>query len=94
VRIAWPVFVVTPQPTAGDLAHVFNGVEDVGVEHFVAAGAVEALDEGVLIRLPRLNEQQCNVVLLAPAGKVMPGQLGPVIAANCRRLAVDLPRLL
>ena len=41
-------------------------LEQVGVEHFLAVAPIEALDEGVRIRLARLDEAKVDQVLLAP----------------------------
>jgi hypothetical protein len=43
-----PLLVVLVKPGFGDLAHLFERVEDVGAEHFLPIGLVEALDERVL----------------------------------------------
>jgi hypothetical protein len=40
---------------ASDLPHLVEEIEEMGVENLFAIAAIEALDEGVLIRLPRLD---------------------------------------
>jgi hypothetical protein len=45
------VVVVGPQPLVGHDLDVGDGLEDVGVEQFLTLGAVEALDERMLIGL-------------------------------------------
>ena len=42
-----PLGVVDRQPGVGDLPHLVEGVEEVGVEDFFAIAAVEPFDEGV-----------------------------------------------
>lgn len=46
-----PVFIVGPEPLLREALHVLQGLEEIEIEHFVAIGAVEALDERVLIRV-------------------------------------------
>jgi hypothetical protein len=50
------LLVVFAQPVLGDLAHLLDGFEHVGIEHLVSIGLVEALDEGVLIRFAWRDE--------------------------------------
>jgi hypothetical protein len=44
-----PLLVVFAQPGVGDLAHLLDGLEHVGIEDLITVGLVEALDEGILI---------------------------------------------
>ena len=50
-----PFLVVIYEPVVGDLLDLTHGLECVGVEHFLTVGAIEPLDERVLIGLPRLD---------------------------------------
>ncbi len=51
-----PLLVVFQQPGLDDVAHLVEGFEHVGIKYFVAEGAIEALDEGVLVGLPGLDK--------------------------------------
>ena len=44
----WPLLVVFVKPRFSDLANLIERVEQVCVEHLVAIGFVEALDESIL----------------------------------------------
>jgi len=55
-RVVRSDLVVSAQPVVGDLPHLADRVEQVGVEHLLAVGAVEALDERVLVGLAGLDE--------------------------------------
>ena len=50
-----PLGVVGREPRVGDLADLLEGVEEIGVEDLFPNAAVEPLDKGVLIGLPRLD---------------------------------------
>lgn len=67
--------VVALESLVGDLAHVLDRVEQVRRQHLLAVGAVEPLDEGVLIRLARLDEADRDVFGLASLGEGVAGQL-------------------
>ncbi len=64
-RIVWPELVVSTDPVISDLAKILKRVEDVGVEHSVPVKPVEALDEGILVGLAGLHEQDLDVPLAA-----------------------------
>ena len=55
------ILVVVGQPVIGDRLDVIERVEQVRVQHLLAEAAVESLDEGVLVRLSRLDIQQLYV---------------------------------
>ena len=82
-----PVFVVVGQPGVGSVLHLADGVEQPGVEHLLAEAAVEAFDEGVLVRLAGLDEQKLDPVLLGPVDERVGRQLG----ALSRRIASGRP---
>ena len=65
-RLVWPDFVVGPQPSIGELADLVERREKVDIEDRVAVGAVEALDESVLIGLAGLDVENLDAVLFAP----------------------------
>jgi len=58
-------FVVLRYPGFGEIANLGDRVEQIGIEHFLAIGAVEALDKGVLIRLARLDVPQLDLPSLS-----------------------------
>ncbi len=57
------------------------------VEAFIAHGAVEALDEGVLDRFARLDKGQVDSVLVGPSVEVFAGKLRAIIKHDARRAA-------
>ena len=74
--------VVGLQPPGRYLPDLGQGGEEPGIEHLLAIGAVEALDEGVLIRLPRLDVADRDPTLLAPHRQGLSDELRPVVAAE------------
>ena len=70
------VVVVAPE---GDLsARVIQGVEDLLVQQLVAQAAVEAFDEGILLRLAGIDAVPGNVVLIGPLQDGPTGELRPI----------------
>jgi hypothetical protein len=57
-----PLGVVDLQPGPGDLVHLLEGVEEIGVEDLFAEAPIESFDEGVLIRLSRLDVANGNAL--------------------------------
>ena len=60
-----PFVVLIYEPVVRDPLSLADGVECVGVEHFLTVGAVEPLDERVLIGLPRLDVEQIAAMFVA-----------------------------
>jgi len=50
-----PLLVVTLEPFLSDLPDLLQRLEYVRIEDFRAIGAIESLDERILVRLPRLD---------------------------------------
>ena len=74
----WPdgVIVIAPE---GDLAAgIIQGVEDLLAQQLVAQAAIEAFDEGVLLRLAGIDAMPGNVVLVGPFQDGPTGELGPL----------------
>ena len=70
------VVVVAPE---GDLsARVIQGVEDFLVQQLVAQAAVEAFDEGILLRLAGIDVVPGNVVLIGPLQDGPTGERRPI----------------
>jgi hypothetical protein len=82
-----PLGVVDLEPGLGDLAHLLEGVEEIGVEDLFAEVATEPLDEGVLIRLPRLDIADRNALGCAPVDEGLRRELGPIVPAEWRSAA-------
>ncbi len=76
------VLVVVGQPVVSDGLNLFDGVEQVGVEHFRSEFLVEPFDVGVLVGLARLDVVQSNAFVLGPFDEVMACHLGTVVHAN------------
>src|SRR6185295_13244768 len=62
-------------------------VKQVGVQTLIAQPAVETLHVAVLHRPSRLNMNQLDLPLFAPAQEMPTGQLGPVVATNSLRVS-------
>lgn len=68
--------------------------EPVLVQALVPKAPVEALDEGVLGRFPRLDQLQLHIVLAGPLVQRPPRELGTLIRANGPRQATKAHRLI
>jgi hypothetical protein len=81
------VVVVAPerQVTAG----VFQGIEDLLVQKFVAQAAVKALDEGFLLRLALINVVPRDPVFVGTFQDGPTGEPCAVVADNAAELAVN-----
>jgi hypothetical protein len=88
-----PAFVVREQPLVGQGLDLAERLEDVGVEDLLAAGAVEAFDKGVLVRLAWLDVAQRDLLLLAPGGEALRGELWTVVEAKGLGAAVECDEL-
>ena len=61
-----PFFVVLRYPRFGEMPDLGDRVEQMGIEHFLAIGAVEALNKGVLVGFPRFDVPQLDLSSLTP----------------------------
>jgi len=77
-----PLGVVGLEPGLGDLAHLLEGVEEIGVEDFFSETPIEPLDEGILIRLSRLDIADRNALGCAPVDEGLRRELGPIVPAE------------
>lgn len=84
------VFVVLGQPVVGDGLDLPGGVEQPGVEHLGAEGAVEALDVGVLVGLAGLDVVQRDASALGPRDEFAAAHLRSVVHADGLRYAVPV----
>jgi hypothetical protein len=74
--------VVVCEPVVAQPLYLRDRREQIGIKHFFAVGAVKAFDEGILIRLARLDVVQRDVLALAPGGEFLGGELGSVVPAE------------
>lgn len=74
-----PLGVVASQPVRRDRPNFGERREDVRIQDLRAVGLVAALDEGVLRRLPRLDEGEVDALLLGPGREADRQKLRPVI---------------
>ena len=79
-----PLLIVLLHPLCTDLPHLIQRLEYIGIEHFVSIGPIEPFDEGILVRLARLNISERDPAVGAPARKAVGQELGPVIQSNRR----------
>lgn len=83
-----PALVVIDEPRIEELLGLLRGVKEIGVQHLLAIRAVEAFDEGVLDRFPRLDVLQTDPALGAPLGERLRGQLRPSRLPSSRTFSV------
>jgi len=89
-----PAFVVREQPLVGQRLDLAERLEDIRIENFLAVGAVEALDEGVLIRLAGLDVAQGDLLRVAPRGEDLRGELWNVVQPERLGSSVERGELL
>ena len=77
-----PFRVVALHPLLTDLANFPERGEDPGVQDLGAVGAVEAFDEGVLIRLTRRDVMQLIPLDVAPGYQRLGDELGAIVRAE------------
>lgn len=74
--------VVIEQERMCSLTHFIEIAEEVQIEHRVAEGPVEALDEGVLVGLARLDVADLDGAFSTPRHEALCQEFRPVVAAN------------
>lgn len=74
--------VVVGPPLVDFMSSIGQAQKPVLIEAAIAELAVEALDEGILCRLARLDEGQRDLPLTRPEEHRLAGQFGAVIADN------------
>ena len=85
--------VVVEAPGFDRLARVVERRKPVRVETLEPELPVEALDEGILIRLTWLDETQCDAVLLGPGQERSAREFRPVIRDDGFRKRMSLGEL-
>ena len=78
-RTVRALFVVISPPSFDFAPCVVQTGEPVGIQTFIAQSAVEALHEGILHRLARLNELQSHAPFFAPGGQRPAAKLRPIV---------------
>lgn len=81
-RLVGALLVVAGHPFVDGLPHFGETAEEVGVEHFAAQAAIEALDVGVLGRLAGLDVMQDDAVGFAPRDQLGGDELGAELRAQ------------
>lgn len=76
------VFVVVDQPLVGDSLDLVQIGEQMCVEHFGSVRSVETLDEGILIRLARLDVAHCDAPGGGPFSEGLGDHLGTIVQPN------------
>jgi len=66
-----PQVLAVRSPGGADAQHVGQGRKQIGVEHFAAKRAVEALDEGIPGWLRGLDPRQAGALLLASVAQAV-----------------------
>jgi len=54
-----------------DFPHFVERGKQPTLQYFSSVGSVEALDEGIPVRLARLDETQFGALVLAPVGHIL-----------------------
>ena len=88
-RQVWLDVVVIVSPEGQLPAGIVEAVENLLVQQIVAQAAIEWLDEGILLGLPRIELMPVHVVVVAPFQDRPAGELCPVITDNACELAKD-----
>jgi hypothetical protein len=71
----------------GDFADLVEGYEEPAIKDFGPIGAIKAFDESVLLWFAGLEVPQFDAFGRTPIGKVLRGQLRPIIQAKRFRQA-------
>ena len=71
--------VVIFDPVVGCRLDLGSCVEEIGIQNLLPVAFVEALDEGVLIGLSRLDEPERDGLLFGPLEKGLGGHFGAII---------------
>ena len=77
-----PLFIVTLQPVGTELSHLIQRLEHIGIEQFGPIGPVIPLNQGILIRLARLDVPQLNRPLRAPGDEPVGEKSWAVVEPN------------
>ncbi len=86
--------VAVDNPPMRSLANIIESSEEVLVKYFLTEGPVEALDEGVLVGLTRLDVLDRHAVGLELVSEHFTEKLGPIVRAHHLRQAVVVLDLL
>ena len=77
-----PFFVVLRYPGFGEITDLRDGVEKVGIQHFLAIGSVEAFDKSILVGFSGLDVPQLDLTPLTPFGESDRGKFTAVIRSE------------
>jgi hypothetical protein len=83
-----PLGVVSLEPGLGRLTHLVEGVEEIRVEDLFTERAIEPLDEGILVGLPRLNVSRWQL-RCAVHHSTKACEFGPIVDAHPTAAAVQ-----
>src|SRR5215467_14768922 len=84
-----PLGVVGFKPRVRDRAHVLERVEEMSIEDFLAKRSVEALDEGVLIGLARLDVAEADALGGAPRHEGLSDEFRTIVDAQAGRAPIE-----
>ena len=63
------ILVVAVDPFLSNFTNLLERFKDVGIEYFMAIGAVKAFNKGILLGLTRLDKLELDAFFCAPAGE-------------------------
>ncbi len=69
---------MTLQPFGADLSHLVQRLEHIRIQHFGVIGAIEPLDEGILIWSARLDVPQFDPTLRTPGHEAIGDEFWPI----------------
>ncbi len=73
------ILVIAVDPFLGNVSHLLERFKDVGIEYFMAIGAVKAFNKSILLGLTRFDKLELDAFFLAPASKDRGAQFAAVI---------------
>jgi hypothetical protein len=73
------ILVVAVDPFLSNFTNLLERFKDVGIEYFMAIGAVKAFNKGILLWFARLDKFEFNALRLTPTHKNGRPKFTPVV---------------
>ena len=78
-------YSIVPSPGLNFPFRILQRQKPVSIQALVPEAPVEALDDGIVRRLPGPGEAQAHATLIGPPIRILRHELGTVITENCLR---------